>query len=266
MSAMKRSWYGLLLLAVGLPACQSSGPKAPPAPPAPLPQELRVYEGALRIVPRGGEVKSLTLAAGQAPAGGCDVAVRVRSLSYAAGTARFALDSVGLPRLGERRQSCKRLEPALSLTLNGLPAALPDVVARIDKVLLTPGAYLRAAGTAFDRPAAGPPVEVASQLPDAVDPERRLARGVVAWPRELLQLDTIYHDPTGRGRHERLVGFVAVVGADGRLYRPLVKASINPAHEQAFLTALELWRFEPARRAEGPVGARVSLEGVLRVY
>jgi hypothetical protein len=267
MALMKRSWYGLLLLALVAPACQSSGPKAPPAPPAPLPDLLRPYQGALRVLLRGGDTRALTLRAGQAPAGTCDVAVRVQSLAFGGGTARFSLETVGLPRVGDRRQRCKRLEPQVALTLNGLPAAATaDVTTRIDAVLLTPEAYLRLAGTAFDRAEGGTPSEVASQLPDANDAERRLARSVVAWPRRLLSVDVTYRGASKRARHERLVGFEAVVGTDGRLYRPAVKVSIDRAQQAAIEAALALWRFEPARRADGPVGARVPLETVFRVY
>jgi hypothetical protein len=265
---MKRSWTGLLLLALVAPACQSSGPKPKPAPPAPLPEALRPYQGALRVLLRGGDAKALTLKPGQAPAGSCDVVVRIESLVFGGGTARFSLESVGLPRVGERpRQRCKRLEPELALTLSGLPeAATEDVLRRIDAVLLTPEAYLRVGGGSFDRPAGAAPSEVASQLPDANDAERRLARSVVAWPRRLLSVDVTYRGASSRSRHERLVGFEAVVGTDGRLYRPTVKVSIDRAQEAAILAALAFWRFEPAHRADGPVGARVPLEAVFRVY
>jgi len=264
---MKRSSYCLLLLALLAPACKSA-PKAPPTAPAPLPELLRPYEGALRVLPHKGDEKALTLKAGQALAGTCDVAVRVRSVAYANATARFALETVGLPRVGARRVSCKRLEPGMQLALTGLPAGpvTAEVTARIDEVLLTPEAYLKAKGTAFDRPAGAVPPEVASQLPDASEDERRLARAVVAWPRRLLSVDATYRDASGRARHERLVGFEAVVGSDGRLYKPQLKVSVDRPHDAAIQNALAFWRFEPARRADAPLGARVSLEIVLRVY
>ena len=264
---MKRSWYGLLLLALLAPACKSA-PKAPPATQAQMPDLLRPYDGALRIVPHKGDQKAIRLKAGQALTGACDMAVKVRSVAYDDGTARFALLTVGQPRVGERRVRCKRLEPELQLTLTGLPPGpvSPEAIARIDEVLLTPEAYLTSKGTAFDRPPGDVPSEVASQLPDAGEAERRLARAVVAWPRLLMSVEAAYRDPKGRGRHERLVGFEAVVGSDGRLYRPQLRVSIDRAHETAIQSAVSFWRFAPARRADAPVGARVPLEIVLRVY
>src|SRR4029450_7201190 len=104
------------------------------------------------------------------------------------------------------------------------------------------------------------------QLPDAIDTERRLARAVVAWPRPLLSVEALHHDASGRGLHERLGGVDAGGGTDCRGHRPVVKASIDRAHEAALQAALQMWLFDPARRGDGPLGARVPLEVPLRVY
>ena len=181
---------------------------------------------------------------------------------------RFSLESIGQPRVGDRRPRCKELQPGMQLVFTGLDpeAVTTKTTTRIDAALLTPEEYLRRKGGSFDRPQAAAPAEVASQLPDANDGERRLARAVVAWPRPLLSVEALYHDASGRGLHERLVGVEAVVGTDGRVYRPLVKASIDRAHEAALQAVLQMWRFDPARRGDGPLGARVPLEVPLRVY
>jgi hypothetical protein len=265
---MERPWSGLLLLALLVPACRTAAPERPAVAPAPLPDLLRPYEGARRVLAHRGDEKALTLKAGASLIGACDVAVRVRSVAYEPGTARFALETVGLPRVGERRVTCKRLEPEIQLVLTGLSSGpvTPEMTAHVDEVLLTPEAYLRAAGSAFDHPPGDPPAEVASQLPDAAENERRLARGVQAWPRRLLSVDATYRDPSGRTRYERLVAFEAVVGTDGRLHRPKLKTSLEPEHEAALMNAIPFWRFEPARRADAPVGARVPLEIVFRAY
>ena len=265
---MKRSCYVLLSLALLTPACKTAGPKVPPAPPAPLPDLLRPYEGALLVLVHQGDVPALTVKAGQRLAGGCDVAVRVRSVAFDKGEARFALEAVGQPKVAERGVTCKRTEPTIQLVLTGFPSGppTPEVTARIDEVLPTPEAYLRAKGTAFDRAPGEAPAEVASQLTDANDAERKLARRVVAWPQVLLSVDPAQPAPKGRPHYERLVDFEAVVGADGRLHRPQVKTTLDAAHERAVLDALPFWRLEPARRADAPVAARVGLRTVLRVY
>lgn len=268
MTRMKRSWSALPLVPLLLlPACQS-GHKAPPQGPQPVPELLRPYEGALRVLPARGDEKTLALKAGQALVGSCDVAVRVRSVAWESGTARFSLETVGRPRVGEQRGRCKELLPGRQLSVAGLPTGpvTAETTARLDEVLLTAEAYLRLKGTTFEREAGKAPAEVASPLSDGSESERRLARGVIAWPRPLLSVEAAYHDLSRRGRHERLVGLEAVIGTDGRVYRPQLRTSIDRAHQAAIESALELWRFEPARRAEGPIGARVALEAVLRVY
>ena len=213
---MSRSRYGLLLLALLAPACQTAGPKAPPAAPMPPPDLLRPYEGALRVLPHGGDERVLTLRPGESLTGECDVAVRVRSVAFDKGTTRFALETLGLPKVGERRVKCKRVEPAIQLVLTGSPSGpvTPELTARIDQVLLTPEAYLQASGTAFDRAPGEAPSDVASRQSDANDGERRLARAVVAWPRLLLSVDPTYRAPSGHAHFERLVD-----GRSGRRHR-----------------------------------------------
>jgi hypothetical protein len=188
----------------------------------------------------------------------------VRGLGFDKGTVRFSLESVGQPQSGGRRPRCKELQPGMQLVFTGLD---PDGVTtktttRIDAALLTPEEYLRRKGGRFDRAqaAAPPPSEVASQLPDASDSERRLARAVVAWPRPLLSVEALHHDASGRGLHERLVGVEAVVGPDGRAYRPVVKSSIDrtpPGGARDGAPAVAL-RAGPARRrsARRPRAAR----------
>jgi hypothetical protein len=266
---MKSSKHTLLLLALLVPACKTA-PKTPPSGPAPLPELLRPYDGALRILPGRADEKALTLKPGDVLTGACDVAVKVRGVGFDKGTVRFTLETIGQPQVGGRRPRCKTVQPGMQLVFTGLDAeaVTTKTTTRIDAALLTPEEYLRRKGGSFDRPqgTAPPPAEVASQLPDAIDTERRLARAVVAWPRPLLTVEALHHDASGRGLHERLVGVEAVVGADGHVYRPTVKASIDRAHQAALESALQLWRFEPARRGDGPLGARVPLEVPLRVY
>ena len=264
---MKSSKPAFLLLALLVPACQTA-PKKPASGPAALPDLLRPYEGALRVLPGRADEKALTLKPGDVLTGACDVAVKVRGVAFDKGTVRFSLESIGQPRVGDRRPRCKELQPGMQLVFTGLDpeAVTTKTTTRIDAALLTPDEYLRRKGGSFDRPQAAAPAEVASQLPDANDGERRLARAVVAWPRPLLSVEALYHDASGRGLHERLVGVEAVVGSDGRVYRPVVKASIDRAHEAALEEVLQMWRFDPARRGDGPLGARVPLEVPLRVY
>ena len=261
---MKRSLFSPVVLSLLLPACQTA-PKAPAAV-LPAPEPLRRYEGAVRLLPHQGDVRVLDVAAGKPLAGTCDVAVRVRSVAFDKGAARFALEMLGQPRVAGRGGVCRRVEPEIQLTLSGFPEqATPEVAARVDEVLLTPEAYLRARGMPFDRPSATP-ADVASRLNDATDDERKAGRGVVAWPEPVLSVELMVRAAKKRVRYERLVDLEAVVGTDGRLYRPRLETSLDPALERLVLDVLPLWRLEPARRASGPVAARVEHQLALRVY
>ncbi len=264
---MKRPLSGALLLGLLLPACRAAGPKAPPGAPV-APDLLGSYVGESRLLRHRGDERNLSLKARDRPAGECDVAVRVRKAAFEKGAARFSLDTVGLPSLGGREPRCKRVHPGTQLVLTGFPAApaASQVTARVDAVLQTPEAYLRSKGIRFDRPAGKPPAEVASETVDAKGEERQLAQKLTAWPSPLLSVNPYYHDPSKRVRHEGLVEFDAIVGTDGRLYRPRLKTPLDETHESAVVSALSFWRFEPARRGDSLVGARVSSRLVLRIY
>jgi hypothetical protein len=264
---VKRLAYGLVLLAL-LTACKAAGPKVPPAAPAAPADILRPYEGAFRVLRHKGDERKLTLKASERLTGDCDVAVRVRSAAFEKGRARFSLETVGLPNVGGRVAKCKRAQPDIQLVLTRFPpsAAASDITERVDEVLPTPEAYLRAKGGAFDRPPGKPPTQVASELPDANAEERRLAQGITAWPRPLLSVNASYRDPRKRLRHEGFVEFEAVVGTDGRLHQPRLKTAVGDAYNDVVLSSLAFWRLEPARRGDAPVGARIPLRLVLRIY
>ena len=267
MSSVTRSRRALLLLTVLAAACKGAGPKAPPSAPAP-PDMLRRYESDLRVLRHKGDERALTHGARDRLSGDCDVAVRVRRAAFETGAARFSLDTVGLPNAGGRDPTCKRMQAGMQLAITGFTSSpeVSEVTARVDEVLQTPEAYLRSKGVAFDRPSGKPPTEVASEVADATQEEQTVARDVTVWPRMLLSVNPFYRDPKRRVRHEGLVEAEAIVGTDGRLHRPRLKTSLGDAYEGTALSALSFWRFEPARRGGVPVGARIPLRLVLRIY
>ena len=99
------------------------------------PELLRPYEGALRVLPHRGDERALTLGPGMRWTGDCDIVVRVRSVAFEKGDARFALETVGQPRVGERGVTCRRIEPTVQLVLSGFASGpvTPEVTARIDE-------------------------------------------------------------------------------------------------------------------------------------
>jgi hypothetical protein len=68
-----------------------------------------------------------------------------------------------------------------------------------------------------------------------------------------------------RVRHEGEIEFEAVVGADGRIYRPVLKGGLDPQHLAAIRRVLPMWRFEPARAGQEALPAYHTVKTVFRI-
>jgi hypothetical protein len=264
---MKRSLSIALLLVVLGPGCRTAGPKTPPGPPV-LPDPLGEYAGELRSLRHEEGKQTIKARPGQAPAGSCELAVRVRTVTLDKETAHFSLDTLGLPKVKGQAVRCRRARPGLRLLVEGLTgdADPPAVRARVDQFLRTPKAYLETKGITFDRPPGEAPTEVASREVFSGTEQQNLGRQVTAWPEVLLSVDPWYYDSSGRLRQEGEIELEAVVGTDGRLHEPRVRTGVSPSHERTVLSVLPLWRFEPARRGEEPIAARILLRPIFRIY
>ncbi len=267
MKPMKRFLLSILLYALVASACKTAGTPVP-ARPATAPDWLHAYVDQLRLLRHDGAKSRIRLAAREPAVDGCAVAVRVRAAVLDKGSARFALETLGEPRLRDHRAQCRRLQPELEVVIAGFAAtAGPDeMTARIDGVLQTAEAYLASKGIRFDLAPGDVPAEVACREVFATTAEGTLGRQVSAWPLPLLSIDPWYHDRSGRVRHEGEVAMDAIVGSDGRLHRPHLRTSLSDVHESAVLRALPLWRFTPARRADVSVPARIAVQPVLHIY
>jgi hypothetical protein len=261
------------LLALAL-ACRSAGPNVVSGPAAvPPPEFVSSYVGQRLILRHHGAVQRLDLARAslERSAGECDVAVEVRQSGFEEGTLRLSLEALGTVSVadeGSRRPggACGRV-PGFLLSVSGFSGAdEAEVRSDLARVLATPEAYLEARRQPFEPSALSVPPLVASRERDASPAERALAAHVTAWPEPVLRVEPAYRDAGGRVRHEGEVEFVGVVGEDGLLRTPSVRTPLSSAHEAHVLKALSLWRFAPARRAEGAVGSRVSGRLVFRVY
>jgi len=263
---MKPSLRGALALVLLSAACRSAGPKVT-GPAVPGRDPLRAYVGDVRVLRGRADLKAITVSAKDRVAGDCDMAVRVRSAGFDKKGATFALETVGRPAVGGREPRCKQVQPAITLVVAGVSASSPDLASRVDSVLQTPEAYLRSKGIAFDRAADGAAIkDVASPDMLAPQPEASLGRKVKDWPKLLLSVNPYVKDASGRVKQESEVEFEAVVGTDGRVHDPKLKTALSQTHQDAVLSALSRWRYEPARTAEAPVAARVSSRLALRIY
>jgi hypothetical protein len=263
---MKRCLLLLTLAALVGPSCKTAAPQGPAGPPVAL-QLLRPYLDQVRLLRHRGDERVLRLKPGELPAGECAAAVYVRATDIQRDEARFSLETVGLARVKGQVASCRGVQPGLQLVLTGFSDAggAEAVAARVDSVLLTPEAYLKAKGLVFDRPAGREPAVAASREPFATSAEKQLGRQVSDWPSPVLAVDPWYHNPSGRVHQESEVEVDAVVGTDGRIYRPQMRTSLGDAYERAVLRTLPLYRLEPARRGDEPVAARVVLTPILHI-
>lgn len=252
-------------LAVALPACATKT-KAPAAGPGT--DFLRPYVGQQRILRFQADRQRVTVRKkdrAQLP-GACDAAVEVRSAVLDKGAPRLVLETIGTPATERARPRCRAVPGTITLVLTGYERDPAGTVAgRIDQILPTPEGYLGAYGVAFDHPVGTAPA-VAAATPhhaNSTDEERRLERRVTAWPRKLFWVDPTLRDP--RVRHEGEVEIEAVVGADGRLYRPEVRGGLDAHHVAAIKRVLPMWRFEPARAGKDAVAAWQDARLIFRI-
>jgi hypothetical protein len=231
--------------------------------------------GQQRILPLDGRKKTVSLkmqdlTRATSP---CDVAVEVKSAVFGGGSARFSLQPIGQPRLeGQAREktgkkwSCREFPAETSLAISGLKGTSAEALtSEVSKVLLTVEGYLQAHGIRFDRPAGTEPKEVADATPTAGGSAQRLARSITTVQRRLLAIDPVYRSPNKKIPYEGLVEFDAVLGIDGRLYRPRLTTPLGD-HEARALRVLPLWRYEPARRGDEPIAVRLDDKMILRIF
>jgi hypothetical protein len=258
---------GIAVAVVLVGAC---GPKRPPAPPAgPRTDFLSSYVGQQRVL-RYQADRERVLVRKKDPAqlaGACDAAVQVRSAVLEKGAPRLVLEALGAPNAEKARPRCKAFPATITLSLTGYESDPPaQIVGRLDQILPSPEGYLRAYGVPFDLASVAEPAVAASSQANAPDEERRLGRRVTTWPRKLFWVDPAYRDPRHAVRHEGEVEFEAVVGADGRLYRPRILGGLDKAHVAAIERVLPMWRFEPARAGKDAVPAHLASRLVFRIY
>jgi hypothetical protein len=260
----------LAILGAATLACRTGTGPTPKGPSAPRAEFIRSYVGQAAFLRYRGDQKqwSVDRKAAERQSGGCDVAVEVKDASFEKGIVQFRLESLGLPRVEGTRSRCGRLAPAITLRITGFQ---PDESAQavtpvIGRLLATPEALLAAHGIRFDLPPVAEQPLVADRSSVGKVPEMRLAQEVTRWPRKLLWVEPAYADPARKVRHEGEVEVAGIVGSDGRLREPQILTSFTEVHQRHIQRAFSLWRFEPARRGNQAVGARVTEKTVLRIY
>jgi hypothetical protein len=265
-----RAWSAplaaLALVAAAGSGCRSAGKAQGPRAAGPTRVDpLAGWAGQTRILRhRGDDAKwSIKRQDLRSASGECDVAVEVRQARFSGGTASFALEMIGRPRLvrrGAHQERCGSDQAEITLSVSGFDAgaSAADLETALAEVLQTPEGYLRAHAVKFEVPA----VPAAAAQGPASIADHQLTRK----PTRLMWVDAITRDPRGKIHHEAEVEFDAVVGPDGILREPHVSTGLSEEHEKRILRVLPLWRFDPARKGAEPAAARVSERMVFRIY
>jgi hypothetical protein len=256
---------GLTIASVGaLPACHPAhGPQGVPSAGAAA-DFAKAYQGQARLLPGLAEKSKISHTRGAAlEKGGCDVAVLVTSATLSGGTARFTLEPIGLPHIEQQpaTRRCSQPPREYQLVMSGLDAggSIADLKAEVDRVLQTPGRYLTEHGVSFALNAGASRGLVADKQLKATPEERMLARTVTTPHQRLLSVAPLRRDDRKRVHYAGEVEFEAVVGVDGRLYDVQLPGAFE-TYADRILKALDLWRYQPARRGDEPVAYRVGQE------
>lgn len=265
---MKKSWIAASLVLAGLAGGCRSGGRVSVSEQKPGADPLRHFVGQKMVLQHFGDDRSVTLQRGDKPRGTCDMAVQVAAATASGDSVRFTLDPLGRIRVGGNVVGKCSGQPAqIALTVKGVDPARPDdwrdVLA---PGLLTPEAYLAAKGRplAF-APEPEPKLAAASASMPGDAEERRLGRRVTEWPKPVLSVEPAVR-AGGKLKHEGELEFIAVVGSDGRVFRPEVKTPLSDEHMRYVSTVLQVWRFEPAKEGQKAVPARYQGRTVFKIY
>lgn len=265
---MKKSWVAASLLVSGLAGGCRSGGRVSVSEQKPGADPLRQFVGQKMVLRHFGDDKEATLKRGDQPKGGCDMAVQVAAATASGDNVRFTLDPLGRIRIGGNVVGKCGGQPAqIVLNVKGVDPARPDEWRDVlAPALLSPEGYLAAHGRplAF-APEPEPKLAASGGTTGGDSEERRLGRKVTAWPRPVLSVEPAVRSG-GKVKHEGELEFVAVVGSDGRVFRPEVKTPLSDEHMRYVATVLQVWRFEPAKEGEKPVPARYEGRTTFKIY
>jgi len=272
MSAYRLGQVGLLIVGLAaLAACRPArGPQGVPA--GGVAADLsRLYQGQARILPGLADRSKISHVRGRAlDKGDCDVGVLITSAMLSGDKARFTLEPVGLPQIEGQpaRHKCGKppgeyVVVISDLDVHGTTSAVTD---EVDRVLQTPERYLTEHGVSFALKAVANRGPVADKQLKATPEEHMLARSLTTQVQRLLSVAPLRRDDRKRVRYSGEIEFEAVVGVDGRL-RDLQLPGAFEVYADRIQKALDLWRYQPAKRGDQPVAYRIGQERtVFNVY
>jgi TonB family protein len=85
-------------------------------------------------------------------------------------------------------------------------------------------------------------------------------------PRAIYQPDPDYSDEARKAKYQGVVVLNITVGADGRVYNPMVARSLGLGLDEKAKEKVLTWKFEPATKDGKPVPVLVSVEVSFNLY
>jgi TonB family protein len=188
----------------------------------------------------------------------CDIAIQIKDATWEKGKALFVWEDIGTPYMpGKPRGVCHNVYNEGTLTITGFAADEPatSLADSLRKVLQTPEQFLEAAGISFTLPPE-------PDLPGEVGiPEKPFTPA-----KPLFIVDATFSEQARKNKYQGNLAVVFYVGTDGRAHNPKIYHPLGMGLDEQALNVVSMWRFEPARKLDQPVPARMSIETSFNLY
>lgn len=192
------------------------------------------------------------------PKENCDIAIQIKDATWDRGKVMFVWEDIGTPFMpGKPRGVCHNVYEGGTLTITGFAADEPatSLADSLRKVLQTPEQFLEAAGISFTLPPE-------PDLPGEVGiPEKPFTPA-----KPLFIVDATFSEKARKNKYQGNLAVVFYVGTDGRAHNPKIYHPLGMGLDEQALNVVSMWRFEPARKLDQPVPARMSIETSFHLY
>ena len=188
----------------------------------------------------------------------CDIAIQLKDATWDKGKARFVWEDIGTPYMpGKPGGVCHNVYDEGTLTITGFAADEPaaSLADSLRKVLQTPEQFLEAAGISFTLPPE-------PDLPgEAGTPEKPFTPA-----KTLFIVNATFSEQARRSKYQGTLAVLFYVGTDGRAHSPKISHPLGMGLDEQALKVVSMWRFEPARKLDQPVPAKMSVETSFNLY
>jgi TonB family protein len=188
----------------------------------------------------------------------CDIAIQIKDASWDKGKALFVWEDIGTPYMpGKPGGICKNVYEGGTLAITGFAADEPaaSLADSLRKVLQTPEQFLEAAGISFTLPPE-------PDLPGEVGaPESPFTPA-----KTLFIVNPTFSEQARKNKYQGTLAVRFYVGTDGRAHSPKIFHPLGMGLDEQALNVVSMWRFEPARKLDHPVPARMSIETSFNLY